>query len=205
MNDLAFGPLANTCHNLFHFQWQEATTHQPGTMLAILGSSRVCGGVGMGGMQTVQLNHAIAFWHHNAVNLELFAHPYISIPFRRCSWNLIVTQCVKAPGTNNGGSDWSQHHCFITALLWGVAGTLGTWPRWRWKEKELATAFTPVSPPHPLLSSSQTDLQLECELWGEEASLFLWASLYPLRVRVNVYIQHGISRLLVYDFVNVCL
>lgn len=32
---------------------------------------------------------------------------------------------------------------------------------------------------HPLPSSSQTDLQLGCELWGEEASLFLWVRLHP--------------------------
>lgn len=42
VSDLAFGPLANTCHNLFHFQQQEATTHQPSTMCAILGSFGVC-------------------------------------------------------------------------------------------------------------------------------------------------------------------
>lgn len=59
-SDLAFGSLANTCHNLFHFQWQEATTHrQPGTMLAILGPS---------GVYVVGLNHDIAFWDDNSVN-----------------------------------------------------------------------------------------------------------------------------------------
>lgn len=53
---------------------------------------------------------------------------------------------------------------------------LGPWATGRGEEIQ--------SRQHSLPSSSQTDLQLGCELWGEEASLFLWVSLYPQSQRL---------------------
>lgn len=107
----------------------------------------------------------------------------------------MVTQFVsKPPGLHNGGSDWWQHHCLIQRFSGGVAGTLGKWPevrKYRVGMERVEKWHPPFLPFPP--SSSQTDSQLGCELWGEEASLFLWVSLHPLRV--NVYMQHGIGRL----------
>ncbi len=100
-HDLAFGPLANTCHNLFYFQWQEATTHhQPGTMLAILGSSGVSEGLGAGALYPPE---SLPFEMMILVNQELFAHrpPLVGHihfnTFYRCSWNLMFTCFVSKP------------------------------------------------------------------------------------------------------------
>lgn len=72
----------------------------------------------------------------------------------------------------------------------------------KWKERRssaLLFSYPPPPPPLlPLLSSSQTDSQLGCDLWGEEASLFLLVSLHP--PRVDGYIQHHISRILYYVY-----
>ncbi len=86
-----------------------------------------------------------------------------------------------------------------TALLWRSGWDLGQMARGEeiqsgdGKSGEVAPSFSAVSPLIRSSSSSQTDSQLGCELWGEEASLFLWVSLHPLRV--NVYKQHGTGRL----------
>lgn len=52
--------------------------------------------------------------------------------------------------------------------------------------------WQPPSPPPPIMHSAETDSQLGCELYKEEASLFLWVSMHPPRVSLCIELQFAL-------------